>query len=261
MIGSVEIRLATAEEVLEFLRLDHDVSVECDEAEVVDVGFDTSVHEWFWLGDGLSRLWVSNATRLNSLFEMDASINEWRPVLTPPRKRTVRDICEFVAKRSRVLRIPEPHVLGRPCRNAGAFLTLKKLLSDAGADTSNLAPSSPLADYAEIGLPRIYLSLIRTAPQLIKRIGVRYRSEAGHMAVAVLLFFTTSLLGVAGFGSSVFYFLPALLSLCGFFIVWQLSVRCNRYPKCVVFDGLSDFKDLSKVVAGESAAAQHPTTS
>jgi hypothetical protein len=45
--------------------------------------------------------------------------------------------------------------------------------------------------------------------------------------------------------------LPALLALGGFLCIWRLSEQRMRHPMRVEFDGLNDFKDLSKVVAGE----------
>ncbi len=257
MKASIEKYHPRIEEILEILKLDHAHLVEIGEAEVVEVGFDTSVHDWFWLGDDLSRIWVSNANRLNGLFEMDVSIREWKTILTPPRKKTVRDICEFVAERSTVVRIPQLSILGRQCRPASAFLTLKKMLGDTGADTSNLMPSSPLADFTETGLPKIYLTLIRTAPELIKRIGLQYRSDGVHIALAVVLLLATIPLGVAAIGSSVLFLPLALMSLGGFIYVWHLSERHTRYPLRVEFEGMKDFRDLSYALARKPPKASN----
>ncbi len=59
----------------------------------------------------------------------------------------VADLCVELAELIRVPAVEPVAVLGRPCPSAGAFLTVRRLLADAGVDVSDVAPSTPLGPY------------------------------------------------------------------------------------------------------------------
>ncbi len=61
-----------------------------------------------------------------------------------PPERTVGDFCQAVASLTEVPVIEPVTILGTPCETAGAFLTLRQMLADDGADVSDIGPSSDL---------------------------------------------------------------------------------------------------------------------
>ena len=73
--------------------------------------------------------------------------DEWFATLKP--SHTVGDFCEAVASLNEVRVIEPSTVLGTRCETAGAFLTLKRMLADNGADVSHLGPSSEVGPYLQ----------------------------------------------------------------------------------------------------------------
>lgn len=71
--------------------------------------------------------------------------DEWFAKLPP--ERTVGDLCEVVARLTEVPVIEPVSILGTRCETAGAFLTLKQMLADAGENVDELGPSSELKPY------------------------------------------------------------------------------------------------------------------
>jgi hypothetical protein len=84
---------------------------------------------------------------LNFWFNLTLTRDEVRAAATPARKRTLRELCQFLATRIEAPAIEPVTVLGRPCLSAGVFLIVRTILAQAGADVSQLAPSSSLGSY------------------------------------------------------------------------------------------------------------------
>jgi hypothetical protein len=150
-------RRLTAEEVLERLR-----ALAACMSDPSNIDFDTTVSDYcgqLELGDDLS-VWNSPEEHmLSRVLEASCGVpmDNWQDVLLPSEVRTLRDVCEHVAANTAVI-VPEPvTVLGRRCLSAGAFLAVRTLLGQAGAEVGDLGPSSPLEPY------------LRAHPQVFKR--------------------------------------------------------------------------------------------
>lgn len=245
----------TPDEVLDLLRYNQVLFEECDE-ESDDISGDTSVYDWFERSDDgqFSRAWVATAGTLNMNFGIDVPLNEWKNILNPPRQRRLADVCRFVAKRATVPDIPIPRILGTPCRSAGAFHTVRKLLAAQGAVTSGLTPSSPLSEYAANGMPEIGMDLIRMSPSLAVRSVFAHRGEGGYLLLGLLLLAATFASGAVAVHS----FWPAApltaLAFGAFVAIWRSSEKRVEKPYRLDFVGLHNFKDLCGVLA-------HPETS
>jgi len=72
---------------------------------------------------------------------------EWWAAWTPDH--TVGELCENLATGTCVPVLEPATVLGTRCETAGAFLTLKRMLADNGADVSDLGPSSEVKPYLD----------------------------------------------------------------------------------------------------------------
>jgi hypothetical protein len=59
----------------------------------------------------------------------------------------VADLCVVLSELMEVPTFEPVTILGTPSLPAGAFLAVRRLLAERGADVSRLAPSTPLADY------------------------------------------------------------------------------------------------------------------
>lgn len=146
---------------------------------------------------------------------------------------TVADFCEAVADLTKIPVIEPATIFGRPCETAGAFLTLRKMLADDGADVSELGPSSALLPY------------VRENPEVFRRfrLAVADRLPA-VVAVAPWSCLAGGLLVVAG--GSLIWTAPWLLVVGGAMILFGLT-RPRRYPS---LDGIISFRDLIHAALG-----------
>ena len=100
--------------------------------------FQTTVAEWRDTCDLLG--WNKLAHALNAAWSVNISDDQWRAVLQPPRQPTLHDVCNLIASRASKSAIQPITILGKPCNTAGAFFTVRHLLSQAGADASEIRP-------------------------------------------------------------------------------------------------------------------------
>jgi len=84
--------------------------------------------------------------------------------LGPYWQRTVRDVCTFLAARiTRPVVRPWRHIAG-DCLPAGAFLTVRAMLANRGANPNRITPSTPLARYIRRYGEWLLPALARLAP-------------------------------------------------------------------------------------------------
>jgi hypothetical protein len=84
--------------------------------------------------------------------------------LNPLWRRTVREVCEFLAARiTRPAIRPWRHVAG-DCLPAGAFLTVRSILAARGANPDQITPSTPLAPFVRRHGESLLPALARLAP-------------------------------------------------------------------------------------------------
>ena len=164
---------------------------------------------------------------------------------------TVREVCELIASQALAIRLEPATILGRPCLSATVFFALRKILKDAGADVSRLAPSSLLEPYMK-KRPEIFLDKITTlGPGKLPVIKIEEHHKQSRKNFGLVLF----LLGFVG-----------LLCLSGLplvygiwlFAAWLVfvfvGIGCSvphlpRKPDRVTFGDLETFADLSRAIA------------
>lgn len=169
---------------------------------------------------------------------------------------TVRGLCVALAQFVEVPVIEPAVVLGRPCLPAGAFFTVRALLARAGADVTDLKPSTPLLPYLWLWPDVFRWELPRMAPGRIPNLRFENRRLARRILGAVL-----------GLGGLVFSFwvanhFPAVGAvLAGVFVkVFLLDLLRTPFAArarnwSVEFGGLYDFRELVNALLGERQAA------
>jgi hypothetical protein len=137
------IRLATPEDVLAIFRdwyrfgLEYDPDAEPD----YDIDFGLTVCDWINACNLIRPSALGPA--LGKDFGVQATRTEWLKVLEPGKQRTLKDVCEFIsARRGHVPTTSCFRIFGHDCSTAGAFLTLRTMLKENGADVTGLRPSS-----------------------------------------------------------------------------------------------------------------------
>lgn len=243
---------ATPEYILEVYRDQYRQSLGFDPAVEPDVEltFETTVAEWQNACDLLP--WRGLGCALDESWKLGRTDEEWRAVLTPERKRTLRDVCEFIAEGAMRPVVEPLNILGGSCLPAGAFLAIRSMLREAGADADSIRPSTPLAEYARLHYGVFLGPISRLSPHALPpaRVGSSRPSNAVWLVglsgmvvllLGMLLYCTqTPLAPYVILGGSVL----VGLAIAGHWISLGLLP-----PSSVEFEGLTTFRDLALVMA------------
>ena len=190
--------------------------------------------------------WQPLGRRLNEYFRTKFTDDDWRAVLTPPGKRRLHEVCALIATRARREVIEPVELMGRPCEGAGAFLAIREILRDAGADVRGLAPSTPLAAYARRHLGA-FMRIATLAPGTLPRVFIHTPGYDvflyGYMAGAALGFI--SFVAPARWALIALGFALCALSWLGMWITAQ------HHPAAVQVGNLLTFRDLAMAVVRE----------
>ena len=206
----------------------------------------STIAEWREACDLLP--WRELATAYNQLFQIECSPPEWKTVLVPAKERTLGDVCELLACHARIPRVREVKIFGAECLHAGAILTIRALLQEAGANCREITPSTPIAGYARRYF-QVFLGPISwLAPGAlppVKTVSLGYDLAIAGMIFALVMalagaflseFFLSAWLIFAGI--SLFVFCCAL--------TWFVAETLTR----VEFGELKTFRDLASAIAG-----------
>lgn len=149
----------TPEFVLEAIkdRYRHTQELDCEVEPDIDFTFETTMDEWrdvYWIFD-------LEPTRINLMetWGFQISSQEWESIIFPLEKKTLGDLCQFIASRAKRQVPIKSHLLGSCCQSGGTFLAIRQLLAQAGANVSNLRPSSPIEPYLN-RYPDVFLDKI-----------------------------------------------------------------------------------------------------
>jgi hypothetical protein len=246
-LDCLEYRAASPDFVLAVVRDGFSASQRDGEAESdFELTMDTTIAAWrdAMLDDFFS--WRRFAAALNAWWRIDAPLGEWKAALTPTRTRTVRDVCELIARYARRPCFRPAIVFGRECLPAGAFLAIKSLLAQEGADVRDIAPSTPLREIA-----RRHLGLF-TGPVAWLAPGTVPYPRIVHVPHAV----ATWVMILSGAMLALGNFLNPWITIIGVttlaiaFLASLIAAQCR--PTTVEFPGLRTFRDLAKLLAAES---------
>lgn len=204
--------------------------------------FHTTIAEW-----GVARYqgWKSLGRKLNTTWSIDLSDKQWESALHPMRKRTLKDVCELIAAHAvrEVIR-PLP-MLGKPCATAGAFLTLCRLLSEAGAACGNISPSTPLSPFFRQHTSVFLDRVSRLAPGALPPVKIRgaFFHAVGCASLAIVL------LGVVAGMAFDWSACVAVSAGAAIFFVITMCIAGHAGPASVQFGNLRTFRDLACALA------------
>lgn len=234
---------ATADYVLDAIRDSHRQQCRFDPEADPDavLTFETTVADWRLACDLLD--WRALGRALDGEWALGRSDAQWRSVLDPPEDLTLRDVCEFIASGALRPSIEPLRILGAACFPAGAFLAIRAILRERGADVSSLTPSTPIDEFAR-RYPGVFLGPIsRLAPNALPPVRVSapwYDLSLMGLALGLLVacagLFISPLTAAGG----------VLLAL----VSWAGARNASRHPPSrVEFGDLRTFRDLAVAVA------------
>jgi hypothetical protein len=231
------------------------VSLEFDDELI----FDTSLLELAFSFENSGWLRTRALARnLNSTFAVNIPLSEWEAAFPNLRRRTVREVCEFLAARiTRPMIRPWRHIAGE-CHPAGAFLTVRSLLAREGVNPAETIPSAAFGPH----LRQLYIQgkawdvlrkLMRAAPGRLPHANLNYGplgsggGAVGFAIVAIMLGCLSAAVGAPGLGGALLGFACLLMPVA--FLIGFLSGL--RPPRDVDLHGLHTFRDLAYALSGQ----------
>ncbi|HEV2292924.1 MAG TPA: hypothetical protein VGR35_03660 [Tepidisphaeraceae bacterium] len=196
-------------------------------------------------------LWADAGNGLNELFGTSIAREQWRAAFKPARSRTIGAICDLIAQHAKVPVIEPVIVFGDRSLAAGAFLVVRRIFADAGADVSNFRPSSPLTPYLRDKCGNVLPHLMRVAPGRIPTPAV---DAPVHDAFTWGLFVSCGIL-VLGKWLRV---PPMAMMMAGVSTILFCIMlwACNRAvkPRDIRLGDARTFRDLARMITGERSA-------
>jgi hypothetical protein len=242
-----EIGPVTPEFVLDVIRDSHRHQCAFDpEADPeAELSFESSVAEWRDACDLVKTRALGAA--LNDIWDLAIPPVAWVETLEPPKARTLRQVCELIARHAGRTVIRPAGALGASCVAAGAFLAIRALLLRAGADPLLIRPSTPLAEVA-CRFPDVFINDIsRLAPGRLPTVAFReplaHRLSLAGVGISFLLLL-----------ASQFYY-PLLWFAIGLGVIsfGAMSVTARLRPVEVRFGAIRTFGELAEVIGSGKA--------
>jgi hypothetical protein len=193
--------------------------------------------------------WLQATDELYDWYGIDVPLDEVLE-FDPQRRRTVREVCEFLAGRmTRPMIRPWRHV-GGECLPAGAFLTVRSMLAARGANPNRIAPSTRLRRYWAWYGPTLLSALHRLAPGRTpgRDEPMPWRPFLCVTLPGALLILLT-LLGKAGVDIPVGLLLAEVFG--GFAVCLFGMVRLQQWEYRKDLGDLVTFRDLAYRLAGQ----------
>jgi hypothetical protein len=238
---------STPDDVLAILQDEHRHQCQYDPGADPEAAltFDSSIEDWRIACDLVE--WRQLAVALNSQWDLTVPLMEWKEILTPPRVRKLRGVCEVLSTSSRPKKLVIPLVFGTPCPSVGVFFAVREFLERDGADVSQLAPSTLISKYSIEHFRVFEQDISQLAPGVlpsIKILNPEYERASGLLLLAMLSFFCSILVS---FWLS-FLWIPFLIVLL-LSVAWIDHVARHSRPTSVTFGELRTIRDLCRSLA------------
>ncbi|MEP6663749.1 MAG: hypothetical protein ABJC04_08805 [Verrucomicrobiota bacterium] len=209
------------------------------------ISFETTINEWFDSADFLD--WWTASKGLNEFFLTSFSKDEWRLAMKPEKQKTLRDVCNLLARDAKLPVLKESKFLGASCKTASAFFALRAQLQMSGVDAATLRPSARLDDFLRLHTQAMTNAILKLAPGRLPKINTKlnlaHRFFAWTSLVCLIVLILSKLFSLSFWTATSCAAL--LLSVIGLVI-------CSRFPPAKVeIKGLHTFADLSRLIAGE----------
>lgn len=240
---------ATPEYVLAVIRDQHRQSAQFDPEvdPTADLSFDSTIEQWQEACDLLE--WSKLGRAYNEFWKINCTDDEWRSVLVPPSEKRLADVCRLIASRASRQAVRPAQLLGTTCDTAGAFLTIRSMLHQAGACADDITPTASILPFTRQYF-RIFLGEIsRLAPGALPPVKIRtpvydagiWGMLAGWVCFMVGLcgwIFSSKMISIAAVGGLLFLISYALVSFAARHVL----------PASVEFGDLKTFRDLSQTI-------------
>ncbi|WP_111542110.1 hypothetical protein [Mesonia algae] len=131
-------------DILKMLISQYQFAIEFDPVVIkgMDFNYESSIFDW---RDACDLIEPKKLAKVyHQSFNLKRPISELEDILIDENNRTVSDFCEYISEHAERQKIEPIRLLGQNCQTASIFKTLKQNLSNNGADTNNIKPSSEI---------------------------------------------------------------------------------------------------------------------
>jgi hypothetical protein len=251
----ISYRPASADDVLDIIRDSYRHQFELDPAPEPEIAlnFDTTIDDWRMAEDLPAHRKLGHG--FNQYFEIDVGDDEWRRLLHPARAKTLREVCNTIARHARLPTVRRFGIFGGRCLSAGTFLTIRSSLAKAGVPVQGVRPTTRLDAIAREHFAEIIDVIGKISPGILPT--AKLEKAYPRLSATLLNVFgvTFLLLLLASIVDSFLGPLEGLLRLLAYGMAFVLVgafiglVIIERIPyKSVAFGDLRTFRDLTEMV-------------
>ena len=165
------------EEIYQILRINQQVWSNLDEEVSNEIITENStIYDWRVSNNLLP--WKKLYSVYNSIFDLSIPQEEWMKAVMPEEKRSVLELCAFIANNAKKEVFKLIKTLGNECLSASIFKSLKENLRKKGLDVSNLRPGTSISNYTDFNsLPIVIMEITKLGISLSQDINLKLKED------------------------------------------------------------------------------------
>lgn len=228
----------TKDDILQMLISQYKFGIEFDPVVIkgMDLNYESSIFEW---RDACDLVDTKKLAKIyHKEFNLNRPISELENILEDEDNKTISDFCEYISENAEREKIEPIKLLGQNCTSASIFRVLKQKLTENGADTTELKPSSEINPFFLKYGGQLFNEVNRIAPRTFSEF--EYKSNK-----------------ISRFGRNILFFGLLLLICISWFwkFQWQLIVPIifgigltyigdKKQPEKLNISGFKNFREL-----------------
>jgi len=228
-------------EILEIIKANHRQRLQVEKGfpSEEEITYELTIRNWI---DELELLeWDELSNYYATYFEIEKEKLELRKSMKPEKKKTIKDLCEFISTRANKPELKPIKLFGRTCQEATIFRFLKSKLIRENSRASEIKPSSKLKNYMEEFSFQIVHEVNRINPQILPNI--KYEPNELDKQLWKLIVSGLAILLIADLIEDNWFLggIGAGLLISSF---WVNKISHKIPPKKLEFEGLETFRDI-----------------
>lgn len=198
--------------------------------------FDTTIAEWRFACDLVG--WERLSLVLNEEWGMILRKDEWNTILEPANQRTLRTLCEVIAKHGKIEVMPSKSFLGGQCPSNRAFRAVRTLLLSLGVHREDIHLDTPVAPLLNQYRYKLLGPCIKLAPGALPTLEHVGRAHRIVQYVSAILLLAGIVFGLFGSRFAVL--------CCGLFVILIVVGTFPMFQGRIELPGVNTLGDLAE---------------
>ena len=226
------------DDILQMLISQYHFQTEFDPVVIkgMEPNYEFTIFEWRDACDLLNP--TELAEIYHKTFKIKRPISELENILKDEDKNTLSEFCEYISQYAERKSIEPIKLLGQNCQTASIFRTLKQNLTEQGADTTDLKPSTKINEFFLKSDGILFDEVNRIAPGTMTEF--EYKANKIELIGNKVLFI--SIVFAIGFWSIWFFHWLLLLPIAIGIMIYQIGVK--KEPEKINIGGFDNFREL-----------------